>query len=229
MNQGRPLERKALIIMAAIGAAEIFAIWAALRGARPGLLRRLLFVGDDGGWVAAVLVAALFIMVTARRLPALGPRLLEFRPIKLAGMAFGFAAAVGEELWFRRIPMDWLARTGHGAAVQVIVAAVLFGLAHAVWGLFARQWRSAFSAMIATGALGGALALVYLAGGRAIAPCIWSHGLINLVLEPWLLLAVLNRKAGAANALAVAPAAGASRALRPPLDQHPATPEGPAT
>lgn len=47
--------------------------------------------------------------------------------------------------------------------------------------------------MIATSLLGGALAIVYLAAGRVVAPCIWAHALINLVLEPWLLVAAMTR------------------------------------
>ncbi|HEV2594640.1 MAG TPA: CPBP family intramembrane glutamic endopeptidase [Sphingomicrobium sp.] len=198
-------ERKALLIMAAIGTAEIFAIWAALRGARPGLPYRLLLAGHPAGWLSAVLVSVLFIWLSTARLPMIREHLLDIRPIKLAGMVFGVLAAVGEELWFRRIPMDLLARANHGPAVQVLAAALLFGLAHAVWGLFGRQWRSALAAMIATGLLGAALALVYLAGGRAIAPCIWSHAAINLILEPWLLLAVLSRRSGPGKALGLGP------------------------
>lgn len=151
------------------------------------------------GWAAGALTAAAFILVTSRRLPLIRSRLLDLSPIKFAGILFGLLAAVGEELWFRKIPMDWLARAGHGAAVQLITAAFLFGISHAIWGLFGRHWRSAVSAMIATGALGAALALVYLVGGRNIAPCIWAHGVINCVIEPWLLLAVLSRPLDARN------------------------------
>ena len=111
----------------------------------------------------------------------------------------GLLAAVGEELWFRKIPMDWLARAGHGGAVQLIAAAFLFGIWHAVWGLFGCHWRSTVSAMIAAGALRAALALVYLVGGRNIAPCIPAHGAINCVIDPWLLLAVLSRSVDSGN------------------------------
>lgn len=47
--------------------------------------------------------------------------------------------------------------------------------------------------MIATGLLGIALAVVYLASGRILAPCIWAHVAINLILEPWLLIAAMTR------------------------------------
>ena len=71
-----------------------------------------------------------------------------------------------------------------------------------IWGLFGGKWRIAIGATLATGILGGLLAVVYLLAGRQIAPCIWAHLLINLAIEPWLILAAVSagdawRRAGA--------------------------------
>jgi hypothetical protein len=44
------------------------------------------------------------------------------------------------------------------------------------------------------GLLDAALAVVYLAAGRVLAPCVWSHAAINVVLEPWLLVAAMSRR-----------------------------------
>jgi hypothetical protein len=88
--------------------------------------------------------------------------------------------------------MDLGAHHGIGPAGQVALSAAIFGIAHSVWGLFGRQWRVALGAALATGVLGALLGGVYLLGGRQLAPCVWSHMLINLALEPWLVLAAVS-------------------------------------
>jgi peptidoglycan/LPS O-acetylase OafA/YrhL len=65
----------------------------------------------------------------------------------------------------------------------VAATAIIFGGAHGVWGLFGRQWRVAAGAAAATGVLGALLGIVYVVSGRDVAPCIWSHMLINLAIE----------------------------------------------
>jgi membrane protease YdiL (CAAX protease family) len=46
--------------------------------------------------------------------------------------------------------------------------------------------------MLSTSILGFGLALVYVASGRNIGPCIAGHTLINLVIEPWLMLSSVS-------------------------------------
>jgi membrane protease YdiL (CAAX protease family) len=104
--------------------------------------------------------------------------------LKAVAVIFGTAAAIVEEVWFRRLPMDWAAGRGWGPLAQVALAAVLFALPHAVWGLAARSARVLVGSVAATGLLGAALAIVYLAAGRVLAPCIWAHTAINVLLEP---------------------------------------------
>jgi uncharacterized protein len=52
--------------------------------------------------------------------------------------------------------------------------------------------RAAIGATIATGVLGAAPALVYLAADRNLAPCIAAHFLINALIEPGLVLAAIR-------------------------------------
>ena len=42
------------------------------------------------------------------------------------------------------------------------------------------------------------LAIVYVVGGRAIAPCIAAHAVLNLLIEPWLLIAAITGRWGPA-------------------------------
>jgi hypothetical protein len=44
--------------------------------------------------------------------------------------------------------------------------------------------------------LGAALAVVYLASGRNVAPCIAAHLLINALVEPGLVLAAVRGEMG---------------------------------
>jgi hypothetical protein len=85
--------------------------------------------------------------------------------------------------------MDWIADQSHGAAAQVLVSGLAFGAAHGVWGLFGRSVRAAAGAAVATGVLGAGLAIVYIASGRSLAPCVAAHFLINALVEPGLVLA----------------------------------------
>ena len=55
-----------------------------------------------------------------------------------------------------------------------------------------RKVAAAFGAMCATGLLGCALALFYLVAERNLAPCIISHMMINLFVEPGLVLAAVR-------------------------------------
>jgi len=47
-----------------------------------------------------------------------------------------------------------------------------------------------------TALLGGALAIVYVIGGRSLAPCVAAHFAINALLEPGLVLAATRREMG---------------------------------
>jgi membrane protease YdiL (CAAX protease family) len=88
--------------------------------------------------------------------------------------------------------MDYLARREIGVAVQVVTSGALFGFVHGIWGLFGRSVRAAAWPMAITGVLGAALAAVYVLGGRSLAPCIAAHFLLDVAIEPGLVLAALR-------------------------------------
>jgi hypothetical protein len=149
------------------------------------------------GWIAALIVAVTFIVFSMRSYPLIRERVFDFSTMKAVAIVFAFASGILEELWFRRAPMDWAQARGWGIVAQILLSAVLFGAVHGVWGIFARNVRVALGSTVATGLLGAALAIVYLLSDRVLAPCIWAHAGINLVIEPWLLLAAMSRGAPA--------------------------------
>jgi membrane protease YdiL (CAAX protease family) len=188
-------ENKAAAILAAIALSEsVWVVWSAhlspsrffryaglQQASVPGLL----------GWVLALLVVIGFVYFS-RRLPSVRANL--FRPswLKLLALLVAVASGFCEEMIFRKWLMDLLLHRGYGPVLQLAGSALAFGFAHAVWGLMRGSLGAALGAMVATGGLGLALALVYLASHRVVLPCIVAHFLINLFIEPGLVLAAVR-------------------------------------
>lgn len=196
--------RSAILILIGIMAAEGYPlVMIGLRPAGLPALAKLLGWGIPpvwpGAWLGAAAVAAAYAALSMKSLPFIRLHVLDLAPIKLLAIPFAFVTGVFEELFFRKWLMDLLATHGAGAAVQVLSSGIIFGLAHAFWGVLGRNMVAAGKAMLYTTILGTALGIVYLASGRILAPAAWSHVAINLVIEPWLMLGVMNlRRPGTA-------------------------------
>jgi membrane protease YdiL (CAAX protease family) len=151
--------------------------------------------GNLVGWIAAVLTTIIFVGL-ALRLPSVRENL--FRPsfLKLLAIVLAIVAGILEEVMFRRWTMNWLMGHGYGAVIQVLGAGLLFGVLHGVWGLMGKSFRAAIGATVATGFLGVMLAVVFLLAGRSLAPCIVAHFLINLLIEPGLVLSATRGEMG---------------------------------
>ncbi len=194
-------ERKSAIILGSLAAIECG--WAALNfrvngwkfvrylGFAPGLY------GTLAGWMAALLVVVLFVAFSLR-LPSVRENLFRPSLLKLLAVAVAIGAGVLEEVMFRRWTMNWLLAHDFGAVVQVLGSGLLFGAAHAIWGLMGKSVRAATGAMLATGLLGAMLGVVFLLADRSVAPCIGAHFLINLLIEPGLVLAATRGEMGQA-------------------------------
>ncbi len=144
------------------------------------------------GYLYGLLVASVFVAISAYRLPSVRANL--FRPSWLKLLAIGVAVAAGilEEIAFRTLLMNSLQRHGVGAFLQVVVSAGAFGIAHGIWAFFGGHARAGIGAVLATGMLGAALAVVYLLADRSVAPCILAHFLLDLFVEPGLVLAAIR-------------------------------------
>jgi hypothetical protein len=184
--------RKTLFVMLGIIAAEGFPMALTFGQASPQAVGRLYFHGSALGWSAAIVIVIGYVAYSIRSLPLIGARFFDLHPLKALAVPFSVISGTMEELWFRRGAMDWVQARGIGWMGQLAFAAVLFGLVHAIWGVFAGRWRVAITSMVATSALGAALAGAYLLGGRQVAPCVWAHLAINLAIEPWLLIAAIS-------------------------------------
>ena len=144
--------------------------------------------GHLAGWIAAAIVVAVFVRLSLR-FPSVRAHL--FRPswLKLLALLVAITSGILEEVMFRRWPMNYLHEHGYGPVLQVLGAGLLFGLLHGVWGFMGGSLRAAWGATLATGFLGVMLAIVFLAAGRSLAPCVVAHFLINALIEPGLVLA----------------------------------------
>jgi hypothetical protein len=185
---------RAWIILLVILALELIPFTFTFALSPPGIAGRL-YAFDPAhwlAWLAAVIVTLAYVAYAARAFPLIRENFLTLNSMKLVAIIFAIVTGTVEELYFRKFLMDWAAHQGLAAVAQVAISAAVFGAAHGVWGLFAKQWRMAIGASVATGFLGLLLAFVYLAAGRHLAPCIWAHMLINLAIEPWLILAAAS-------------------------------------
>jgi len=147
------------------------------------------------GWIAAAVVAALFVwfMLTGPLRGRAELAELSFFHVYnsvIAGLGAGFC----EELVFRGFVMSVLSWAGVGRVTQVLGSGLLFGLAHAGWTMLGAAFdpRLFLGTVISTAFLGMVYAGIYLVGGRSLTPVIVSHTITDVIIEPWLLLAALS-------------------------------------
>jgi uncharacterized protein len=191
--------RKVALILAAIALAEGTWVLVNLRANPRGFLRYVGFLNRDPeplGWVLSILVFVAF-TAFAGRLPSVRATFFSVSGLKLLALVVAIASGLCEEAIFRKLLMDTLARHEFTVLLQVIASALAFGLMHGIWGAFRGSLAAAVGATVATGALGLALALVYIASHRLLAPCVVSHFLINALAEPGLVLAAVRGEMGA--------------------------------
>jgi membrane protease YdiL (CAAX protease family) len=193
-----PGEKKAAVILAIIALAE--SSWVFVN-AYPDPSRFLRYTGflsghaGIPGWALGVLVAFVFVLVGSR-FPSVRGNLVNLSGLKILALLVAISSGLCEESVFRKFLMDSLQHAGYGTVVQVLAAGLLFGLAHGVWGIFRGSLSVGIGATIATGTLGAALALVYVASHRVLAPAVVSHFLINVFAEPGLVLAAVRGEMG---------------------------------
>ncbi|WP_199432902.1 CPBP family intramembrane glutamic endopeptidase [Qaidamihabitans albus] len=104
-------------------------------------------------------------------------------------MCTAIVGGIVEEVVFRQKLMDLLPSWGTHVVWQVLLSAVVFGVAHAAWVLLRGELAIVLPVVVSTAVLGALLAITYVVGDRNVLPAIVAHVGINLVIEPWLILA----------------------------------------
>jgi membrane protease YdiL (CAAX protease family) len=146
-------------------------------------------------WILATIIGIVYFFYTMKAIPSVVERQSEISLFKLLGILSAVVGGIVEEVFFRRWIMDMLMLRGFASIIQVVISGVAFGLAHTSWTLLAkRDFKVTLPAIISTSILGIFLAIIYLAGGRNLGPCIFAHVLINIIIEPWLMLSAVSGK-----------------------------------
>jgi uncharacterized protein len=144
-------------------------------------------------WILATITAIAYVLYTMKAIPLVLAKQKEISLFKLLGILSALVGGIVEEVFFRRWVMDMLMSRGVDTILQVIISGVVFGLAHTSWTIIAkRNFKVTLPAIISTSILGVFLASIYLAGGRNLGPCIFAHVMINVVVEPWLMLSAIS-------------------------------------
>jgi len=144
-------------------------------------------------WILATITVVAYVW-SAPTIAAVRKWLFRADRLKRLAVISAIMAGVLEEVIFRKLLMDALMERGFGPVVQVTTSALAFGLTHAIWGL--KSLAAGVNAVASTAILGAALAIIYLAGGRSLAPCVVAHTLITALIEPGLILAAVTDRIG---------------------------------
>lgn len=140
-------------------------------------------------WGVAIFVSICYIIYSARMIPVVRRNLFNFNCwFKLLGVYAAFSSGIVEELVFRQMLMNWLDINGLHVILQIIISALTFGLLHFSWSLFGKNIKIGIGSAISTFVLGLSLAFIYVIAERNVLPAIIAHVLINLFVEPWLIL-----------------------------------------
>jgi len=139
-------------------------------------------------WVMAAVVTVGYIAFTTFGMSTVKENFFKFDWLKLLGIYAALTSGILEELVFRQMLMDWLYSNDINVVFQVIISGVAFGVVHFSWGLIKGSWRTGLGSAIATTILGLLLAIVYIVADRNVLPAIMAHMVINMFLEPWMIL-----------------------------------------
>ncbi len=136
--------------------------------------------------VAAIGVALIYSALTLSS-PLFGRYAAELSLFKVWGALVGVVGGVVEELVFRGFVITELKEAGLPPVAQAVASALLFSLIHGGYALLRGQ-LALLPGLGFTFVLGLVLVWLYLAGRQSLTGPVLAHGLINLLIEPWLML-----------------------------------------
>jgi hypothetical protein len=143
-------------------------------------------------WISGIIVVLIYVLYTFKKIPIVYKMQKEISLFKFIGL-FAIIGGLIEEVVFRQWLMDLLMVKGYGLILQILISALMFSVIHVIWVIFGGELKFILGALKSTFGLGILLSLVYLIGNRNVGPCIISHSLINVIIEPWLLLSAVSK------------------------------------
>ncbi|WP_155590850.1 CPBP family intramembrane glutamic endopeptidase [Lysinibacillus cavernae] len=145
-------------------------------------------------WFFTLLIVIGYISYTMIAIPYVKRNLLSFSLLKLIGIWAAIVSGIVEEVVFRHLLMDYLLSIGFSNISQVLVSGITFGIVHGAWVLLRGEIKIALPAILSTTILGCLLAMLYIYTGRSTLAPIIAHVLINMIIEPWLMLSAISGK-----------------------------------
>ena len=145
-------------------------------------------------WLFTAFIVIGYISYTMFAIPLVKSNLLTFSWLKLIGIWVAIVSGIVEEVVFRHLLMDYVLSLGFSGFSQVLISGFAFGIAHGAWVLLRGEIKIALPAILSTTILGCLLAMLYIYTGRNTFAPIIAHILINMVIEPWLMLAAVSGK-----------------------------------
>jgi len=143
-------------------------------------------------WILASITTIAYVLYTMKAIPFVFAKRKEISLLKLLGIFSALVGGIVEEVFFRRWLMDMLMSRGASPILQIVISGIAFGLSHTVWILARGDFKFTIPAILSTSVLGLLLAIIYLAGGRNLGPCFFAHLMINIIIEPWLMLSSIS-------------------------------------
>lgn len=192
----RTVKRNAALFLVIAGAVLWVPVAQLMLGNPPRFLRDLGFLSGPRGtplaWSLGMVMAVLYAAYAIRNIPLVREHWRALSLMKLLGLLLAVAAAVVEEAFFRRMLMNTLMRAGWPVITQVVASGLVFGIAHASWALVTGRLSAGIGAMVATGALGTGLGLVFVLGDRSLAPVIVAHFVVTATIQPGIMFAAFS-------------------------------------
>ena len=107
----------------------------------------------------------------------------------LAAVLTAFAGGFVEEIGMRGLLMTELARIRTRTWLQILISGFCYAIYHSLQ--FLTSPVTFVQSMAVSTLMGGILAGIYVLGKRSLTPCILSHGLANLLGEPYILMGAM--------------------------------------
>lgn len=145
-------------------------------------------------WLFTFIIVIGYVVYTIIALPFVRAQLFNMSWLKIIGVWAALATGIVEEVLFRHLLMDFLQSFHMSDVLQIILSGIIFGFAHGAWGIFRRDAKIVLPVIISTTILGCFLATLYIMSGRSTFAPIVAHVLINLIIEPWLMLSAISGK-----------------------------------
>ncbi|MEK4439231.1 CPBP family intramembrane glutamic endopeptidase [Paenibacillus sp. FSL K6-2862] len=145
-------------------------------------------------WILALIIAAGYIVYTAKVIPFVRAHLTTFSWLKVIGIWAALVSSTVEEILFRHVLMDWFNELELSIVIQVLASGIIFGIAHGAWIMLRGEFRIALPVILSTAVLGCLLAVLYVIADRNVLAPIIAHILINVMIEPWLMLSAVTGK-----------------------------------